>query len=156
MNPITQIIVSTTPTATFTIPPGLPAAGRVLRVRVNGNDVGFARTGPTAVVLRVAAPPRAIVDIFEVTEGGNQGGTWTGNLDFPLIAPDTAVVLTVAIPEAALGDIVSVGLPANNPLGILYYGFVSAAGVVSIRAYNVTAAAIDPPVGAFRVGVSKN
>lgn len=156
MVPSFQTLVGASPQTNFTIPNGLPRAGFSLRVRVNGVEVAFSRTNATTIALRQPARVRSIVDFFEVPEAGSVGGVWSGNLDFPSIAAARTQALTVSLPEAAVGDIVSLGLPSNVPVGVIYTGFVSAAGVVTVRATNVTAAAIDPPSGAFRVSVSKD
>lgn len=155
-NPILQVIVSGSPTSAFTIPPGFPRTGMQLRCNVNGREVSFARTSATAVALRNAAPPRALVDFYEMPSIGSAGGVFIASLDFPSIAPAGTADLTVALQGAEVGDTVSLGLPSSVPAGVIYQAFVSAAGVITVRATNVTAGAIDPVAGSFRVAVSKD
>lgn len=77
-------------------------------------------------------------------------------LDFPSIAAGNNQTLTVPVVGAAVGDdvvLVRTAAPVNGALN--YVGWVSAAGVVSVRAQNNTAGAIDPASETFRVIVFK-
>lgn len=79
----------------------------------------------------------------------------TAALTYPAIAAAGNADLTIAYPGAALGDYVALGLPAAPPAGVIYNTFVSAVGVVTVRAFNITAAAITPPVANYTVAVQK-
>lgn len=79
----------------------------------------------------------------------------TATLDFLSIAAAASADLTIAVPGAAVGDAVAVGLPAAPAAGLVFYGFVSATDVVTVRAMNITAAAVDAPAGTFRASVFK-
>jgi hypothetical protein len=70
-----------------------------------------------------------------------------GTLNFASIAAGAYEDLTVSIVGATttMGACVTVGLPSTGGSpGIIYTGFVSAADTVTIRAFNPTAAPIDP------------
>lgn len=79
----------------------------------------------------------------------------TVSLTFPAIAAASTADLTVAYAGATVLDYVVLGLPAAPPLGVVYNAFVSAVGVVTVRATNITAAAITPPVASYTVAVQK-
>ncbi len=81
--------------------------------------------------------------------------TAAASLDFPSIAAVTSADLTIAVPGAETGDAVALGQPAAPAAGLIYQAFVSAAGIVTVRATNITAAAIDPLADTFRVTVAK-
>lgn len=72
-------------------------------------------------------------------------------LDFPSIAAAASATLTVNVPGAVVGDAVIVsGADAAGPTaGLLFTAWVSAAGVVTVRATNVTAAPVDAAVANF-------
>lgn len=155
MNPILQTIVGASPQTNFTVPTTFPTAGKSARVVVNGTTVAFTRTSTTVIALRVAARAGSIVNFFDDVVPSITGLVWSGSLDFPSIATAASANLTATITGAELGDLVSIGLPANNSAGVVYQGYVSAANVVTIRATNITLAAIDPATGVFRIRVSK-
>lgn len=150
-----QQLVGTSARTAFTIPAGWPRAGSAVVVRVNGIDAAYTWTSATGISLRSAARPGSIVDFFDVVSPVAGGLVWSGSLAFPSIAPAATATLTASIPGTELGDLVTFGLPSNAPLGVIYQPLVSAAGVVTVRATNVTAAAIDPPAGVFRLRVAK-
>lgn len=150
-----QQLVGSTARSSFTIPSGYPRAGSAVVARVNGVDSAYTWGSATTINLRTAARPGSIVDFFNVDSPVAGGLVWTGSLDFPSIAPAATASLTASVPGAELGDLVTFGLPSNAPIGLVYQPLVTAANVVTVRATNVTAAAIDPPVGAFRIRVSK-
>ena len=77
--------------------------------------------------------------------------TATASLDFPSIAAASQASLTITVAGAALGDTVVMGLPAAPAAGITFNAFVSAANTVTIRATNVTAAAVDPAAANYTV-----
>lgn len=101
----------------------------------------------------------AILDVDAVgvwvDVGANLDLTATANLDFPAIAAAASSDLTIPVPGAAVGDGVSLGLPAAPTAGLIFQGFVSAADVVTVRATNITAAAIDAAAATIRATVHK-
>lgn len=82
--------------------------------------------------------------------------TATAALDFPNTNAQTSSDLTIALAGAADGDVVVLGVPiAALNADSCYTAFVSAAGVVTVRFNNYSAAAINPASGTFRVAVVK-
>mgnify|MGYP000415612549 CR=1 FL=1 len=77
--------------------------------------------------------------------------TATAALDFGIIAAAASADLTITVTGAAVNDGVILGLPAAPTAGIVYQAFVSATNTVTVRATNITAAAIDPLSQTFRV-----
>jgi hypothetical protein len=77
----------------------------------------------------------------------------TAALDFGSIAAAASADLTITVNGAAVGDSVSLGLPSAPSSGIVYQAFVSAVNAVTVRATNITAAAIDPVSNTFRITV---
>jgi len=78
----------------------------------------------------------------------------SGALDFGNTAAQTSADLTIAVPGAQIGYSVSVAVvSAAPPANCLFTGFVSAAGVVTVRFHNYSAAAIDPANLTFAIGV---
>lgn len=77
-------------------------------------------------------------------------------LDFPSAATLVSADLTVAIVGAALGDPVVVS-PLNGAptAGLAYWGFVSAADVVTVRQNNASAGTLDSASQVIRVAVIK-
>lgn len=75
----------------------------------------------------------------------------TASLDFPSIAAAASADLTIALPGAAVNDSVSLGLPAAPTAGLVFQAFVSAADTVTVRATNITAAAVDAAPATYRV-----
>ena len=76
-------------------------------------------------------------------------------LDFPSIAAAGNATLTIAVTGAEVGDRVSIGLPAAPTVGLIFMAFVSAADVVTVRAVNYTAAAVDAASATYTVTVHK-
>jgi hypothetical protein len=74
-------------------------------------------------------------------------------LDYPSIAAGASADLTIALPGAALGDTVALGLPAAPAAGLLFMAFVSAANTVTVRAMNITAAAVDAASASYAVSI---
>jgi hypothetical protein len=74
-------------------------------------------------------------------------------LDFASIAAAASADLTIAVTGAAVNDTVRLGLPAAPTAGIIFQAFVSAADVVTIRATNITAGAVDPASATYAVTV---
>lgn len=81
--------------------------------------------------------------------------TATGVLDFASIAAADSADLTIAVSGAAVGDTVILGLPAAPAAGLVWCAFVSATDVVTIRASNITALAVDAASATYRVSVVK-
>lgn len=78
------------------------------------------------------------------------------NLDFPATAKNVANDLTINVLGAAIGDVVSLGVPANAVMpNSCYTAWVSAADVVTIRFNNYSTSNHNPPLGSFRVEVKK-
>ena len=76
-------------------------------------------------------------------------GKVTTALDFGSIAAGSTAGLTITVPGATVGQAVALGLPAAPPNGIVYCGYVSTTNTVTVRAANVTSAAIDPASASF-------
>lgn len=74
-------------------------------------------------------------------------------LNFPSIAAGASSDLAITVTGAVVGDSVTLGLPAAPAAGVILQGFVSAADTVTVRATNVTAAAIDPASATYRATV---
>jgi len=55
------------------------------------------------------------------------------------------------IPGASIGDIVDVSSPAVQPVGLLVFGVVTAAGVVTIYFLNPTAGSLTGVAGLYKV-----
>jgi hypothetical protein len=82
--------------------------------------------------------------------------TTIASLDFPPIGGNGGVQdLTVTVPGAAVGDSVNVVEAGGTFIqaGVTLRGIVTAANTVTIRATNVTSAAIDPASAAYRVTI---
>lgn len=101
---------------------------------------------------------RADVARFADVHGASSTGaktSATATLDFPSIAAAGQAELTVPVSGAVVGDAVVVGAPAALNNGLIVNGRVTAAGVVTVRVSNITAAAIDPASASWRVAVVK-
>ena len=81
--------------------------------------------------------------------------TASAALDFASIAAAASADLTIALVGAAVNDRVDLGLPAAPTAGIIFQAFVSAADVVTIRATNITAGAVDPASATYAVAIAK-
>lgn len=77
--------------------------------------------------------------------------TASASLNFPSIAAVSQADLTITVAGAATGDEVTMGLPTVPAAGIVFNAFVSATDTVTIRASNITAAAVDPAVATYNV-----
>jgi hypothetical protein len=84
-------------------------------------------------------------------------GRFSAALDFPNIAGNTYADLTIAAAGAAFDDFcLPIRSGATEPAqGIVFRAFVSAADVVTVRAYNITTAVIDPSAYTARVLVMR-
>lgn len=89
-------------------------------------------------------------------------GVWVGGhvyepvlaaatLNFPAIAAGASADLTIPLSGALVNDPVVLSLPAAVPVGLVFNAFVSAVNVVTVRATNITAAAIDAAAGTYSV-----
>jgi len=82
----------------------------------------------------------------------------TAVLDFPNLVAGASSDLTVPVEGVLLADaqaVVSIGLPAGLTAGLVFQGFVSADGVVTVRATNASTGAINPASTTFRVEVRR-
>lgn len=76
--------------------------------------------------------------------------------DFGSIATTANAETTIDVPGAAVGDDVLVSTPGGAPTpGIILSARVTAANVVTLRAQNVTAGAVDPASMLYSVRVLK-
>lgn len=79
-------------------------------------------------------------------------GIVTQALDFPSIAAQGFQDMVVAVPGAAFGHAVTLVRLSTWPAqAVIYEGFVSSAGNVTVRAFNITASPIDPTNASWRV-----
>lgn len=77
-----------------------------------------------------------------------------GALDFASLAADGGTDdQTIAAADVAEGDAVIVTPPATADAGVVFHGWVSAAGQVTVRATNTTSGAKDLASGQFTVAV---
>lgn len=121
----------------------------------NKLDVFFVDQAGAALTL----PDGSIRVLDNFDAGASIGGgtkltkllTATAALDFPSIAAAGSADLTIALPGATVNSSVSLGLPGAPTAGLVYQAFVSAADVVTVRATNITAAAVDAVSQTFRV-----
>lgn len=78
-----------------------------------------------------------------------------GTLDFPSIAAAGVAVLTIAVPGASVGDDALLAFVSAPNAGLVFTAYVTATDVVTVRANNVTAGAIDAASMDYRVTVLK-
>ncbi len=76
-------------------------------------------------------------------------------LDFPSIAAGAVGTLTAAVTGAQVTDAVMLGAPSTLTAGLVAFGFVSAKDTVTVRLFNGTAGAINPPAEEWRVVVMR-
>lgn len=81
--------------------------------------------------------------------------TASASLDFASLAAAASADLTIAVTGASINDSVSLGLPAAPQAGLIFQAFVSASDTVTVRATNITAAAVDAAAANYRVTVLK-
>lgn len=79
----------------------------------------------------------------------------SATLDFPSIAAAASADLTITVTGAAVGDMVALARPAAPAAGLVFQAFVSAANTVTVRATNITAAAVDAASATYTVAVIK-
>ncbi|MHB1053482.1 MAG: hypothetical protein ACYCZT_10495 [Thiobacillus sp.] len=107
---------------------------------------------------RSAAGKIADVDgagVWVEFKGARGNPTASAVLDFAAIAAAGSADLAITVADAVVGDAVSLGLPAAPTAGLIFQAFVSAAGTVTVRATNITAAAVDAAAATYRVTVLK-
>jgi len=145
-----------------------------------GKAFKWVNSGADAVTQASLGKPCFIVDDYTVGGTSANGtrspagfvlqidadGVWVGSaeseslsataaLDFPAINAAASADLTIAVPGAAVGDSVAIGLPAAPAAGLVFFGFVSAANTVTVRAMNITVAPVDAVSATFRATVFK-
>jgi hypothetical protein len=74
-------------------------------------------------------------------------------LDFPSIAAGGQQELTISVTGAAAGAMVSLGPPSGLEAGVIVAARVSASGVVTVCAANITGSPIDPASATYKVVV---
>lgn len=77
----------------------------------------------------------------------------TVSLDFGSIGAGAIGTEIVAVEGAIVGQLVALGPPDNIDAGLIWSGYVSADGLVTVRLYNTTGAPIDPAAGVWKVSV---
>jgi hypothetical protein len=82
--------------------------------------------------------------------------TAVATLDFPSISSQAKADLTIPCPGAVVGDAVFLGLPAAPAAGLVFNAFVSAAGVVTVRASNTSSGSVDAASASYRAVVFKS
>ncbi len=72
------------------------------------------------------------------------------SVTFSVVAAGATQDQPMSIAGVQIGDNVMVGLPSNVATGFVYNGYVSVAGVVQVRAANVTGGTLTPTGGLYR------
>ena len=103
----------------------------------------------------VSGPWRSLNGFIVGTSGATISKILSGSasLNFPSIAAAEQADLTITVTGAAVGDEVALALPAAPAAGLVFNAFVSAANTVTIRASNITAAAVDAAAATYGVVV---
>ena len=97
-----------------------------------------------------------LTDASGSTWAQHHGPVKTVTIDPASIPANSTANQFVSLPTAAVGDAVAIGPPAGLETGLVVTGYVSAADIVQIRIANVTAAAINPASGSWRVAVLRS
>lgn len=103
--------------------------------------------------------PAAALDVDGTVKLGVGGAVFqkilssTSSLDFPSIAANSVAVLTMNVTGATVGASVHLGPPSTLEANLTFCGFVSAAGVVSVRLHNGSGGAINPAAATWRATV---
>lgn len=115
--------------------------------RYIGTAVAAAADAATTarVALHVRMQPDAAESVLSATAA----------LDFASIAAAASADLTITVAGAAVGDAVALGLPAAPAAGLVFFGFVSAANTVTVRAMNITGSGVDAALATYRATVFK-
>lgn len=79
----------------------------------------------------------------------------TDTLDFPEIPNNGNRHLEISLEGAEVNDSVIIGAPSTLEAGLIFSGFVSATGVVTIRVHNSGGSPTDPAPAVWRVTVVK-
>lgn len=74
-------------------------------------------------------------------------------LDFGSISAGAVATADVAVDGARVGDFVVLGPPDSVDAGLVWSGFVSVDGTVTVRLLNTTGGSIDPAAADWKVGV---
>lgn len=98
------------------------------------------------------------VDTDGVWVAGQSGAglSATASLTFNAVGAAASVDQTITVAGANVGDSVSLGLPAAPTAGLIFFGFVSAANTVTVRATNITAAPITAATATYRATVEND
>lgn len=156
---------------------GGAASAKTVMVRRN-KAFKFGNAAADAVTQAALGKPCFIYDDYQVALTNGNGtrsvagivlgveadGVWVGHvtaveksataaLDFPSIAAAASADLTIALPGAVVGNAVYLGLPAAPTAGLVFQSFVSAPDVVTVRATNITAGAVDAVSATYRVSL---
>lgn len=91
----------------------------------------------------------------DAAQGWVKAYTTQRTLDFPSVPAQQQRTLNLTIDPVRPGAAVMVA-PLVPVAGVLFTGQVSTAGVLTIVASNITAGAIDPPSGEFRIIILQN
>lgn len=117
---------------------------------------------PSPSVVRLPAPTNGYVFVADSGQASGWLGTSpkltaTSSLNFSSVTAGAIEDLTIALVGAAVGDPVSLGIPFPYPDDKLaFLAFVSAADVVTVRAYNFTSLSSGNPAAAnFTVRINK-
>jgi hypothetical protein len=121
----------------------------ILVQSVTNGDTTHAPSGDAVfdALATVEADAQAYTDAKTITN--------TASLNFPSVGAFLAADLTITVTGAATGDSVALGPPSGINAGFLWSGYVSAANTVTVRVYNLTGVAIDPPAQTWRATVFK-
>jgi hypothetical protein len=122
----------------------------------SGGDLGAALTlARSDHIHDVRYYQKAEVDalLTNYVPGGTFVGSITGPLTYPQINANGYADRTINVDNAVLSDAIALGVPNAAVLpGMIYFGWVSSPGVVTIRAMN-TGNTQTPPTATFRVTV---
>lgn len=147
----------------FTLTPSSAKLETVPLKVVNGIASSSTTTGSATFVGGIGVSGRVSTGSLAVGTGSTSAPV-TGilsvvtSLNFPAIAASGGVQdLAVAVSGATLGNAVNITEAggAFSTAGLVLHGIVSAANTVTVRATNVTGAAIDPGGISYRVTVTK-
>ena len=85
----------------------------------------------------------------------NRSFIGSATLDFPAVPGAGQSTLTFNVPGVRAGDAVMLTPSADVP-GLIFTAAISAPGIVSVTAKNITAASVNPPPLSFRFLVFQN
>lgn len=143
----------------------LPLAGGALTGPVSGTNAAFSgtisgvtinATGRLSGASIFGVGIRATGSLAGVSLAVNGGAPVTRMLStiatvtFSVVAAGATQDQPMSIAGVQIGDNVMVGLPSNVAAGFAYNGYVSVAGVVQVRAANVTGGTLTPTGGLYR------